>query len=199
MFCINQLLKWNTTSIHLYTLYCFKKKNRCSLVQLKKYIVMISTECQTFTIEKNWRSQNWLKCNSFEKQNGTRYIAGNVYFGIIIFSCLSSAKQSLRFLLICFVREIKGFYRSLLGNEVDFTDIMNIYLNVLAKKKFQKTETLTFRWKSKDYNNINVFLSLEIPCTFLLAKEKTWKTFLTLRVSHSKIVQKNKLCHAKQQ
>ena len=26
-----------------------------------------------------------------------------------------------------------------------------------------------------DYNNINIFLSLENPCTFLLAKEKTWK------------------------
>ena len=161
---------------------------------------MISTECQTFTFEKNWRSQNWFKCNSFEKPKGTRYTGGNLYFGIIIFSCLSSAKQSLRFLLICFVLEIKGFYQSFLGNEVDFTDIMNVYLNVLAKKKkIQKTETLTFRWKSKDYNNINVFLSLEIPCTFLLAKEKTWKTFFILRVSHSKIVQKNKLCHAKQQ
>ena len=96
---------------------------------------MISTECQTFTFEKNWRSQNWFKCNSFEKPKGTRYTEGNLYFGIIIFSCLSSAKQSLRFLLICFVREIKGFYQSFLGNEVDFTDIMNVYLNVLAKKK----------------------------------------------------------------
>ena len=25
------------------------------------------------------------------------------------------------------------------------------------------------------YNDINIFLSLENPCTFLLAKEKTWK------------------------
>ena len=34
-------------------------------------------ECQTFTIEEN-----------FEEHKGTRHIWGNVYFGIIVFSCL---------------------------------------------------------------------------------------------------------------
>ena len=41
------------------------------------------------------------------------------------------------------------------------------------KLKFQKTETWLCRWKSTDNNNI--FMSLENPCTFFLAKEKTWK------------------------
>ena len=54
-------------------------------------------------------------------------------FEIIIFSCLSSTKQCLRFLLNSFVREIKGFHQSSLGNEVDFTDIVNVSLNILAK------------------------------------------------------------------
>ena len=46
----------------------------------------------------------------------------------------------------------------------------------LGKKlKFQKTETPFCRWKSTDNNDINILLSLENPCTFLLAKEKTWK------------------------
>ena len=46
----------------------------------------------------------------------------------------------------------------------------------LGKKiKFQKTETGFCRWKSNDYNDINIFLSLENPCAFLLAKEKTLK------------------------
>ena len=31
------------------------------------------------------------------------------------------------------------------------------------------------RWKSTDNNNINMFMSLENACTFLLAKEKIWK------------------------
>ena len=42
------------------------------------------------------------------------------------------------------------------------------------KLKFQKTETQFWRWKSTDSNNINIFLSLENPCTFLLTK-KPWK------------------------
>ena len=73
------------------------------------------------------------KCTSFEEQKGTRYIWENFYFGIIIFSCLSSTKPCLRFLLNCFVWEIKGFYQSSLGNEVDFKDIMNVSPNILAK------------------------------------------------------------------
>ena len=51
-----------------------------------------------------------------EEQKGS-YIRGNVYFGIIVFSCLSSTKSFLRFLLICFNREIKYFYQKL-GNEM---------------------------------------------------------------------------------
>ena len=43
------------------------------------------------------------------------------------------------------------------------------------KLKFQKTETRFCRWKSTDNNNINIFQSLENPCSFLLAKENTWK------------------------
>ena len=38
-----------------------------------------------------------------------------------------------------FAREIKDFYQSALGNEVDFRDIMNISSNILAKNSnFQK-------------------------------------------------------------
>ena len=36
-------------------------------------------------------------------------------------------------------------------------------------------DTWFCRWKSSDNNDINIFLSLENPCTFLLAKVKTWK------------------------
>ena len=43
------------------------------------------------------------------------------------------------------------------------------------KLRFQKTETWFCRWKSTDNNDINIFLSLENPCTFLLTKENTWK------------------------
>ena len=56
---------------------------------------LISNECQTYTIKKNWRSKNFSekyisrkenlkKCTSLEEQKDTRHIQGNVYFGIII-------------------------------------------------------------------------------------------------------------------
>ena len=73
------------------------------------------------------------KCATFEEQKGTRYIRGNVYFGIIISSWFLSTKLCLNFLFICFAREIKGFYHSSFGNEVDLTNIMNISSNILAK------------------------------------------------------------------
>ena len=63
------------------------------------------------------------KCASFEEQKGARYIQGNIYFGIIVFSCLSSTKLCLRSTLICFAQEIKGFYQSFIGNEVDFFSV----------------------------------------------------------------------------
>ena len=76
---------------------------------------------------------NLKKSTSFEEQKGTRCIRENVYFGIIAFNCLSSTKQCLKFLLICFAWEIKGFYQRFLGNQVDFRDIMNVSPNIFAR------------------------------------------------------------------
>ena len=81
------------------------------------------------------RKENLKKCTSFEEQKGTKYIKENVYFGIIIFSCHSSAKPCLRFCFICLAQEIKGFYHNSLGNEVDFRDIMNVSPIMLAKNQ----------------------------------------------------------------
>ena len=61
-----------------------------------------------------------------------KVIQGYVYFGIIVFSCLSSTKPFQGFLLIYFVQEIKSFYQSSLINEVDFWGIMNVSPNTLA-------------------------------------------------------------------
>ena len=86
----------------------------------------------TFSKLQSCQEEDLKKCTTFEEQKGTRYIRANVYFGIV-FSCLSSTKPSLRFLLICFDREIEGFYQSSLRNEVDFTDIMIVSPNIFAK------------------------------------------------------------------
>ena len=82
----------------------------------------------TFSKLRFHRKENLKKCTTFEEQKGTRYIRGKVYFGIIAFSCLSSKKWCLRFLFISFDREIKGFHQIFLGNEVNFTNIMNVFL-----------------------------------------------------------------------
>ena len=87
----------------------------------------------TFLKLQFYRKEDLKKYTTFEEQKGTRYIRRNAYFGIIAFSCLSFAKSCLRFFLIFFDQEIKGFYQSYLGNEVDFTDIMNVSPNILAK------------------------------------------------------------------
>ena len=78
------------------------------------------------------------KCASFEEQKGASYIQGNIYFDIAAFRCLLSTKPCLRFLLICFAWEIKGFCQSSVGNEVDFRDIMNHFPNILAKNQYFK-------------------------------------------------------------
>ena len=79
------------------------------------------------------RKENWKKFTKFEEQKGTKYIWRNVYICIIVFSGLSSTKSCRRFLLKCFVREIKVFYQRSFGNEVVFRDIMNVSLNISGK------------------------------------------------------------------
>ena len=86
------------------------------------------------------------KCASFEEQKVTRYIQGNIHFGIILFSCLLSAKVWLRFVLISFVQKIKSFYQSSLGNKVDFMDIWTFpqisWLKIKVSKKWDTVEQI---------------------------------------------------------
>ena len=140
------------------------------------------------------------KCTSFEEQKGTRYIRGNVYFGIIVFSCLWSTKQCPRFFLICFPWEIKSFYQGSLGNEVGFRDIMNIFPSILAKKEnfkslgygFVDERALTTATLISSFHSKTL-----VP--FCLRKRRSENAFLTLIVNYLKIIQKNKLSYPKQQ
>ena len=139
------------------------------------------------------------KCTTFEEQKRTRYICGNVYFGIIVFSCLLSTKPCLRFLLICFDQEIKGFYHSSLRNDVDFMDIMNVSRNILAKNEnFKK---LRHGFVDKRAMITTALTSSCHPKTlvpFCMQKKIPENESLTLTVDYREIVQKNKLCHSKQ-
>ena len=113
------------------------------------------------------------KCTSFEEQKGIRYIWGNVYFDIIVFYSLSSTKLCLEFLLIFFAGEHLSDFMTkwgwFYGHDVRFPKKIDWGL------KFEEVEIWFCRWKSNDYNDINIFLTLENLCIILLAKEKTWK------------------------
>ena len=131
------------------------------------------------------------KCTSFEKQKGARYIRGKVYFDIIVFSGSSSTKLSLRFLLIWFAREIKGFYQSSLGNEVNFRDIMNVSPNVLAKSwNFKKTETRLCSFvdeRAVITTTLISFCHWKTLVPFCLWKKRPENAFLTITVNYGKI------------
>ena len=119
----------------------------------------------------------YAKCTSFEEQKGTQYIWGNIYFGIIVFNCLSPTKPCLRFLLICFAQNIKGFYQNSLQNAVDFRDIMNISQNILAKNLNLKKLRQGFVDES---NNINSSCHWKTLIPFCLQKKRPENSFLRL-------------------
>ena len=131
---------------------------------------------------------------------GTRYIRENVYFGIIGFSCLSFTKPCLRSILTCFAGEIKGFYQSFLGNEVDFRDIMNVSPNILAKNwNFKKLRHGFVDERALITTTLISSCHWKTLVPFCLRKKRPKNAFLTLTVNYRKVVQKNKLCHPKQQ
>ena len=125
-------------------------------------------------------------------------IWGNVYFGIIVFGCLSSTNPCLRFLLICFAREIKGFYQISLGNEVDFRDIISVSPN-FKNQNFKKLRHGFVDEKSLITTTLISFCHWITLVPFCLRRKRPENAFLTLTVNYRKIVQKNKLCYSKQQ
>ena len=136
------------------------------------------------------------KCTSFEEQKVTRYIREN----IIVFSYLSATKLCLRFLLNCFVREIKGFYQSSLGNEVDFGDIMNVSPNILAKNQnFKKLRDSFVDERALIRTTLISSCHWKTLVPFCLRKKRPENTFSTIIANYRKSVQTNKLCHSKQQ
>ena len=140
------------------------------------------------------------KCTNFEEQKGTRYNQENVYICIIVFSCLSSTKSYLRFLLNCFVWEIKGFCQSSFGNEVDFRDIMDASLNISAKNwNFKKLRYYFVNERAMIKTKLMYSCHWKTLVTFCLGKKRPENVLLTLTIKYHKNVQKKKLCHSKRQ
>ena len=145
----------------------------------------------TFSKLRFSRKENLKKCTNFEEQKGTRYIWGNVYIGINVFSCLSSIKPCLRSFLNCFVWEIKGFYQSYYGNEVDFRDIMNVSPNIFAKKsKFKKLRHNFVDERAMINTTLMSSCHWETLALFCLGKRRPENAFLTLTENYHKLAQK---------
>ena len=92
------------------------------------------------------------KFTTFEELKGIRGIQGNVYFDIIIFSCLSLSYNDFQVFLNLFCLENK-----------------RLLSDFLRKQGWTRNEQglwTTIKWSRIDYNNINIIL---------LWKEKTWK------------------------
>ena len=160
---------------------------------------------ETLTFSKlvaivNFSERNLKKCPSFEEQERIRYIQENVYFGIIVFSCLSSTKPCLGFLSNRFAQEIKGFCRNSLGNGVDFRDIMNVSSNILAKIwNFTKMRHCFVDERALITTTLISSCERKPLYLFCLRKKRSENAFLTLIVNYHKIAQKSKLYHWKQQ
>ena len=65
--------------------FLFNWGNR--LISNVRHVLLRKTDIKTSIFSKRKFEK---KCTSFEEQKGTRHIRGNIYFGIIFFSCLSS-------------------------------------------------------------------------------------------------------------
>ena len=141
----------------------FFNKEINKLISNVKYLLLRKTDVlKTFRKRKFLRKKIWRNALALKSKK----VQGSVYFGIIVFCCLWSAKPCPRFLLIWFAREIKSFYQSFLRNEVEFRDII-LKIKVIKIKK--NCDTVLHK---KEYwqEDINIFLSLENLCSFLLAK-----------------------------
>ena len=164
---------------------------------LRKTDVLKTCRESKFLGKKIWRNALGLKS---KKVQGI--------FTKIFVSALSSStvfrlqKPCLRFLLNCFAGEIgeKGFYRSSLGNEVDFRDIMNVSPIILAKNSiFKKLRHGFVDERALITTTLISSCHWKTLALFCLRKKRPENALLTLIVNYFKIVQKSKLCYSKQQ
>ena len=150
-------------------------------------------------LQFSWK-ENLKKCTSFEEQKDTRYVRGNVFLALSSSAIFPLQNRVSDCLLFCFAWEMKGFYRSFLENEVDFTDIMNVSSNILAENwNFKKLRDTFVDERAMITVTLISLCHWKTIVTFCLRKKIPENAFLTLTVNYRKIVQKNKLCYSKQQ
>ena len=103
---------------------------------LRKTGVLKTCGKNKFLGRKIWRNALALKNEKIQGIFGKALI-----LALLSSAAFPSTKQWLRSRLNCFVRKVKGFCQSSLGNEIDFGDIMNVSPNILTKILNFKTLT----------------------------------------------------------
>ena len=142
------IISWNYKEYNIYTRKSFYKsipnseyfevecwlinKGFCVfLVDVFEHLLLRKTDIlKTF---EGISSKVWRNTLAWRAKGCKVYMFRETFILAFIFSCLLSTKPCLRFLLNCFVQEIKGFYQSSFRNNVDFRDIMNVCPNISAK------------------------------------------------------------------
>ena len=157
---------------------------------LRKTDVLKTCRKSKFLGKKIWRNARALKSKKVQ----------GIFGKTFILALLSSAVFCVQNLFNYFVREIKGFYQSSLGNEVDFRDIMNVSPNFLAKNwNFKKLRQGFVDEIALITTKLISSCHWKTLVPFCLRKKRPENAFLTLIVNYRKIVQKSKLSHSKQQ
>ena len=133
------------------------------------------------------------KCPNLEEQKGTSYIRGNVYTSFVY-----KTMSQISFKLFC--SRDKRLLSESFGNEVDFRDITNVSLNILAKNQnFKKLRHGFVDERAVIKTILMSSCHWKILVPFCLRKRRLKNPLLTLTVNYFKIIQQNKLCHWKQQ
>ena len=134
------------------------------------------------------------------------FIWGFIYFPLrktdILKTCRKSkflGKKIWRNALALKSKEIKGFYQSCLGNQVDFRDIMKVSPNILAKNQnFKKLRHGFVDVRALITTTLISSCHWKTVVPFCLRKKRPENAFLTLIVNYHKVVQKKILCQSKQ-
>ena len=133
VFWNNNKINGNTVSLSFIfkNLILIKRKVNFHLSNTIIYISFIYSSTAKFKTRFSCKKDS-KKCTCFAELKGTRYIQGNVYFEIIVFSSLSPTDLRLEFVFICFPRALKAFYQISRGNRLDFMDMRYISPKILA-------------------------------------------------------------------
>ena len=136
---------------------------------LRKADALKTCQKSKFLGKKIWRNALALRSTKVQAIFGKTFILA--YYLQLSFLCKVLSQIYFK-LFYSGDKRLLSEYLTKWGWFLGYNERFHKYLG--EKLKFQKPETRFCRCKSTDNNDINIFISLENPCTFLLAKEKTW-------------------------